>query len=143
MENKGICAFCKISDFVLKNKLAYALYDKYPVSNGHLLIIPFRHVNDYFELNDDEKTAIYHLLDEAKELLMKKNQPDGFNVGINIGKSAGQTISHAHVHLIPRYKGDTDNPLGGVRGVIPEMKMYGQVHLKIKEKMVMNIGNQQ
>jgi diadenosine tetraphosphate (Ap4A) HIT family hydrolase len=126
MNSKEVCPFCKTGDTVLKNNLAYVRYDKYPVSQGHLLIIPFRHVSDYFELDNDEKSALYRLLDEGKELLIGEYQPDGFNVGINIGETAGQTIPHVHIHLIPRYKGDTNNPMGGVRGVIPEMKMYGQ-----------------
>ena len=91
---------------------------------GHALIIPKRHVSDYFELNFKEQSSCIFMLNEVKKIIQKRFNPAGFNVGINIGEKAGQTVSHVHIHLIPRYAGDVDDPRGGVRGVIPERKMY-------------------
>ena len=116
--------FALINDIVLENDLAIAFYDKYPVNKGHLLIIPKRHVEQYFELTDQERKAIDQLLFKGKKLLDGEHQPDGYNIGINCGEAAGQTIFHVHVHLIPRFKGDMEDPRGGVRGVIPEKRVY-------------------
>lgn len=118
------CIFCEPIEKILENNHAFAIFDKNPVTPGHLLIISKRHVSDYFALTIREKFAIEQLLDEGKQHLIDQYQPDGFNIGINCGQAAGQAIFHAHVHLIPRYKGDLDNPLGGVRGVIPEKRLY-------------------
>ena len=118
------CVFCHINDIVLENDLAIAFYDKYPVNKGHLLIIPKRHVEQYFELMDQERSAIDQLLFEGKKILDEQYQPDGYNIGVNCGKAAGQTIFHVHVHLIPRFNGDMEDPRGGVRGVIPEKQNY-------------------
>ena len=120
------CIFCNIpkEKIVLESHLSIAFYDTYPVSKGHLLIIPKRHIVDYFDLSPDEKTDIWHLVDKAKVYLDNKYAPDGYNVGININEAAGQTISHCHIHIIPRYTGDIDNPIGGVRGVIPDKRIY-------------------
>ncbi|MBC7075527.1 MAG: HIT family protein [Syntrophomonadaceae bacterium] len=118
------CPFCNYEKPIMENSYAIAIYDKYPVNPGHMLIIPKRHFNNYFEATAAEKEAIWTLVDECKCMLEEKYQPDGFNVGINVGAAAGQTIMHLHVHLIPRYKGDIDNPTGGVRGVIPEKRIY-------------------
>ena len=118
------CVFCTINDIVLENDLAIAFYDKYPVNKGHLLIIPKRHVEQYFDLTDQERSAIDSLLLEGKRLLDEKYQPNGYNIGINCGEAAGQTIFHVHVHLIPRFRGDMEDPRGGVRGVIPEKRIY-------------------
>ena len=118
------CPFCDIHDSVISNQLAYVTYDSYPVSNGHLLIIPVRHVADYFDMTPEEKTAVMELVEQGKALLDQELKPDGYNVGINSGLAAGQTVMHAHVHLIPRYRADTDDPRGGVRGVIPEKQKY-------------------
>jgi diadenosine tetraphosphate (Ap4A) HIT family hydrolase len=108
----------------LANTLAYARLDKFPVTPGHLLIIPVRHEPDFFATNSDELEAIWALVDEAKGLLDAKYQPEGYNLGVNVGEVAGQTIAHAHLHLIPRYRGDVENPRGGVRGVIPDKQKY-------------------
>ncbi len=118
------CPFCEPDGILLENELAYAKPDKFPVNPGHLLIIPKRHVADYFHTTDAEKAAFLLLLDEAKRYLDEKFAPAGYNVGINVGKVAGQTIMHVHLHLIPRFKDDMENPRGGVRGVIPSRQSY-------------------
>ncbi|MDD4437327.1 MAG: HIT family protein [Tissierellia bacterium] len=118
------CSFCNPIKIVLQNNLAVAIYDRYPVSPGHLLIIPRRHVENYFATTLEERQAINDLLEDGKRLLELKYHPDGYNVGVNCGEAAGQTVMHVHLHLIPRYIGDIDNPRGGVRGVIPEKRIY-------------------
>lgn len=120
------CIFCEYEklNIILKNNLCYAIFDKYPVNKGHMLIIPYRHIDSLFDATEEETEAIFSLLKEAKAYLDRKFKPDGYNVGVNIGKYAGQTIMHLHVHLIPRYKGDIDNPTGGIRGVIPSKMRY-------------------
>ena len=118
------CIFCQMKDYILENELAYAIYDKYPVGKGHMLFIPKRHVKNFFDITKEEREAIFELIDEGKKLLDKKYSPDSYNVGINCGEHAGQTIMHVHVHLIPRYIGDMKDPTGGVRGVIPYKMKY-------------------
>ena len=118
------CPFCHPDGTLLENAMAYAKPDKYPVNPGHLLIIPRRHVADFFLTTGAEKTALLSLLEEVKHYLDGKHAPAGYNVGINVGEAAGQTISHVHVHLIPRYQGDMENPRGGVCGVIPSRQSY-------------------
>lgn len=118
------CIFCKMKDYILENELAYAIYDKYPVGKGHMLFIPKRHVKNFFDITKEEREAIFELIDEGKKLLDEKYSPDSYNVGINCGEHAGQTIMHVHVHLIPRYIGDMKDPTGGVRGVIPYKMKY-------------------
>jgi diadenosine tetraphosphate (Ap4A) HIT family hydrolase len=109
---------------VLENELAYVRRDLYPVSPGHLLIIPRRHVSDWFDLDITEREAILVLAEEARALLANECSPDGFNIGVNVGEAAGQTVWHAHLHLIPRYSGDVPNPRGGVRALIPSKQQY-------------------
>jgi len=121
------CLFCnsKISDVVHENDLAYASYDTYPVSELHCLIIPKRHVIDYFELTDEELVACNDLIKVIKEeVLFKDKNVKAFNIGTNAGKIAGQSIMHCHIHLIPRREGDVENPQGGVRSVIPQKQHY-------------------
>ncbi|MDO9538618.1 MAG: HIT family protein [Methanocalculus sp.] len=120
------CPFCDpvSSDIVLKNDLAYARFDLYPVSPGHLLIIPFRHVASFFEATGDEEAALLSLVHDARRLLDEHYAPDGYNIGVNIGAAAGQSVMHLHLHVIPRYKGDMEEPKGGVRGVIPGRRVY-------------------
>ena len=118
------CVFCQMKNYILENELAYAIYDKYPVGKGHMLFIPKRHVKDFFDITKEEREAIFDLIDEGKKLLDEKYSPDSYNVGINCGEHAGQTIMHVHVHLIPRYIGDIKDPTGGVRGVIPYKMKY-------------------
>ena len=116
------CLFCnsKSSGVVHENDLAYASYDTYPVSKHHCLIIPKRHVKDYFELSNKELIACNDLIKIIRtEIINKDNTVKAFNIGTNIGKISGQSIMHCHIHLIPRRDGDVKNPQGGVRGVIP------------------------
>jgi len=102
----------------------FAIYDKYPVNKGHALIIPKREESDYFQLTFKEQAACWFLVNMVKEYLVSNFKPDGFNIGINSGKVAGQTVDHCHIHLIPRYENDMKDPTGGVRGVIPEKRVY-------------------
>ncbi|MGO8952561.1 MAG: HIT family protein [Rhodomicrobium sp.] len=118
------CPFCNSDDQVLKNSLAFAVLDKSPVTPGHMLLIPKRHVADWFETTAEERRDLLALADTARAWLLKKHAPDGFNLGVNIGEAAGQTVFHVHLHLIPRYMGDVANPRGGVRGVIPARQNY-------------------
>lgn len=120
------CPFCNIppEEIILENSLAVARYDKYPVNRGHMLIIPRRHFADWFESTRDERDALLDLVEDAKSFLDREFNPDGYNLGINMGRSAGQTIFHLHIHLIPRYAGDMEDPKGGVRGVIPGKQKY-------------------
>ena len=123
-----MCMFCEIlrnQKFVVyENDLVFSILDEYPVSKGHVLIIPKRHVTDYFEMSKEEKKAMDEAIAWLKERLDHMYHPDGYNLGINNGEAAGQTIMHAHLHLIPRYNGDMKDPKGGVRGVIPEKQKY-------------------
>ena len=121
------CLFCNIkeSGLALENDKAYASYDSYPVSHLHCLIIPKRHVKDYFDLTDEEILSCNDLIKKIKnEILKKDSSVLGFNIGTNAGKIAGQSIMHCHIHVIPRRKGDVDNPQGGVRAVIPLKQHY-------------------
>jgi diadenosine tetraphosphate (Ap4A) HIT family hydrolase len=118
------CIFCNIPTPILANDLAQAIFDQYPVNPGHLLIIPKRHIASLFEATPAERAALFELLQQGRELLQQQYQPDGLNIGINDGTAAGQTVMHLHIHLIPRFDGDIDNPRGGVRGVIPEKRIY-------------------
>jgi diadenosine tetraphosphate (Ap4A) HIT family hydrolase len=121
------CLFCdsKKSGIAHENDLAYASYDSYPVSDHHCLIIPKRHIKDYFDMTKDELIACNDLIQIVKnEILNKDFNVKGFNIGTNAGKIAGQSIMHCHIHLIPRREGDVDNPQGGVRSVIPNKQHY-------------------
>lgn len=110
------CPFCDLEDksLVYESDLVVALRDGFPVSNGHTLIIPRRHVATYFDANAMEKAALWHVVEEVKHALEEEYEPDGYNIGINTGVAAGQTVMHLHVHVIPRYAGDVDDPRGGV-----------------------------
>lgn len=120
------CVFCEmpVSAYVMENEHFYGLFDKYPVTQGHLLIIPKRHAETLFELTEDERNSLFEMIEEGKTILEKKFNPAGFNFGVNQGLTAGQTIPHLHLHIIPRYVGDMEDPEGGVRGVIPEKQKY-------------------
>jgi len=112
------CIFCDYinsKNYIMENELAIAIYDNFPVNKGHVLIIPKRHYASYFDATQDEITAFNDLAKKVKELLDNNLRPDGYNIGVNIGEAAGQTIFHLHIHVIPRYSGDVDNPRGGIR----------------------------
>jgi ATP adenylyltransferase len=109
---------------IVENEFAYAIYDAFPVSPGHALIVPRRIVADYLDLAFAEKQAMWKLVEDVRLLLMTSYKTRDFNIGINCGEHAGQTIGHVHIHLIPRYPGDTPNPRGGVRGVIQGKQQY-------------------
>jgi diadenosine tetraphosphate (Ap4A) HIT family hydrolase len=123
---KPDCPFCQLPrDRVIEhNDLAVALTDVFPVSPGHTLVVPRRHVTDFFNVSPGEVAAIFNLLFRVRERIVAEHDPAGFNVGINVGATAGQTVLHVHVHLIPRYSGDVLDPTGGVRNVIPGKGKY-------------------
>ena len=121
------CLFCNSSKsgIALENELAYASYDTYPVTEYHCLIIPKRHVRDYFNLSNEELIACNDLIKKIKKEIREKDKSvEAFNIGTNVGKISGQSIMHCHIHLIPRRKGDVENPQGGVRSVIPKKQHY-------------------
>jgi diadenosine tetraphosphate (Ap4A) HIT family hydrolase len=122
-----VCPFCAIEDsreIIAESELSLAFYDGYPVSPGHALIIPKRHVSSFFDLSEEERLDMLKLADQVKKILDNKFHPDGYNIGVNVGESAGQSVFHVHMHIIPRYTGDVENPKGGVRGVIPSKQSY-------------------
>ena len=120
------CPFCPPIEArpLLESELAFAIFDRFPVNPGHVLVIPRRHVADIFELTEGELRDVLRLLSLARQRVAADFPVAGFNVGVNVGDAAGQTIAHAHVHLIPRYPGDVADPTGGVRGVIPGKSNY-------------------
>ena len=119
------CIFCHPKQqLMIVGEYAYSMKDEFPVSNGHCLVIPKRHVESIFELSDDELKDLYVVLKQTKDKLENDYTPDGFNIGINYKEAGGQTIPHAHIHIIPRYNRDVKNPRGGVRGVIPNKQNY-------------------
>lgn len=118
------CLFCKKKEYIIENEVGYAIFDENPVSLGHMLIIPKMHVDNFFEADENTRAQLCVLLNQAKQLLDKKYHPDGYNIGMNCGEVAGQSIMHLHIHLIPRYLHDCENPKGGVRGVIPDKMHY-------------------
>ena len=127
MLEKYPCIFCNLTKagFSHENNLAYASYDSYPVSRHHCLIIPKRHIKNYFDLSNEEIVACNDLIKIVKdEISNNDNSVEGFNLGTNIGRVSGQSILHCHIHLIPRRKGDVENPQGGVRSVIPNKQHY-------------------
>ena len=127
MDPNNPCLFCntKNTEYLIENELAFATFDSYPVSKFHILIIPKRHVQNYFELSIDELLACNEIIKLSKNKLEKDDLAiKGFNIGSNNGKVAGQSINHCHIHMIPRRKGDVENPQGGVRSVIPSKQHY-------------------
>ena len=117
------CLLCELHSegkrIVYENKIFWSLLDKNPVSEGHSLIIPKRHLISFFELNENDLSYLFYAMQNTKKTIEERFHPDAYNIGINDGQSAGRTIHHLHVHLIPRYKGDVENPIGGVRNIIP------------------------
>ena len=120
------CLFCELpdSEILINNDLCFARWDKFPVSPGHLLIIPKRHFESIFDATVEELQAFWDLIIKGKELIDNEHNPDGFNIGVNDGQAAGQSIFHVHIHMIPRYVGDVEEPLGGVRGIVPKKQKY-------------------
>lgn len=120
------CPFCPIKDreILAEHPLAAAITDSFPLTQGHTLIVPRRHIASFFELTTNERLAMLGLLDQAKATLDTKYSPSGFNIGVNDGTAAGQTVMHVHIHLIPRYEGDADDPRGGVRWIFPRKAEY-------------------
>lgn len=121
------CRFCMANpnrEILIEGKYGLAALDRHPVNEGHFLVIPHRHFPDYFDISDEEREEIWSLVAQGKKLIDEKYNPDGYNIGINVGEAAGQSVPHLHIHVIPRYKGDVENPKGGVRGVVPERKLY-------------------
>lgn len=120
------CPFCQChpSKHLLANDFAIAIADDSPLSPGHCLIIPRRHFPSLFDATQEERAALWELLDQARASLLTQHHPDGFNIGINDGIAAGQTVMHLHIHLIPRYLGDTVDPRGGIRWIIPDKAPY-------------------
>jgi diadenosine tetraphosphate (Ap4A) HIT family hydrolase len=128
LEDGSPCAFCRSETvsgrLITESAQAYAIYDKFPVTEGHALVIPKRHVESYFDLSVQEQRACWLVVNRVKSLLDSRYGSPGYNVGINDGEAGGQTIPHAHIHVIPRYEGDVPNPRGGVRHVIPSKADY-------------------
>ncbi|UZW13465.1 HIT family protein [Clostridium pasteurianum] len=120
------CIFCEYSknEYIAENELVFAIYDKFPVNKGHVLIIPKRHFESFFKATVEEVKAIYSLMNEVKTIIDKQLKPSGYNVGVNVGYDAGQTVMHLHVHLIPRYEGDVENPKGGIRNIKEALVRY-------------------
>ena len=124
------CPFCEITKhdkshrIIEQNDFAFVIRDSFPVAEGHTLIIPKRHVASFFEITNEERQALLDLLDQAKKDLDQKLIPAAYNIGINDGIAAGQTVPHLHIHLIPRYEGDVEDPRGGIRWIIPDKADY-------------------
>lgn len=121
------CPFCKVEserEIIASTSLSIAFFDGYPVSQGHVLIIPRRHVASFFDLTENEQQDMLKLANCVKGIIDEMYHPDGYNIGVNVGEAAGQSVFHVHMHVIPRYKGDVSNPRGGVRGVIPAKQSY-------------------
>jgi diadenosine tetraphosphate (Ap4A) HIT family hydrolase len=120
------CPFCALprDRIIFESELALGFRDGFPVSPGHTLIIPKRHISSFFEITDAERTDLLSLLGAARDDLDQDFHPAGYNIGINDGAAAGQTVPHVHIHLIPRYFGDQDDPRGGVRWVLPAKAAY-------------------
>jgi len=124
-KEKG-CPFCNVNEdrILMENEKAMAIRDNFPVNPGHTLVVSKRHTGDWFDVSREERDAIMDLVGQVKMKLDREIQPAGYNIGTNVGEAAGQTVMHIHVHVIPRMKGDVDDPRGGVRLVIPERGNY-------------------
>jgi len=109
---------------IIETDIGFVIYDGFPVSQGHCLVVPHRVYSDYFDSTQEEIIGLQRLVTETKKYLDKKYKPDGYNIGVNCGVVGGQTVPHVHIHLIPRYRGDVIDPRGGVRGVIPSKQKY-------------------
>jgi diadenosine tetraphosphate (Ap4A) HIT family hydrolase len=119
------CIFCRHDRSILaRSRLSFACLDNFPVSSGHALVIPKRHVASIWEMTKEEYADAFNLVREVRDILQEKFRPQGFNIGLNCGEVAGQSVFHAHIHIIPRYAGDVPNPRGGVRNIIPGRGNY-------------------
>lgn len=119
------CIFCHLDRSILaETALSIAFLDSFPVTKGHALVVPRRHVVSLWEMTEEEYTDAFNLVRQVKDLLQKKFKSQGFNIGVNCGETAGQSVFHAHIHLIPRYSGDIPRPKGGVRNIIPGKGNY-------------------
>ena len=112
------CELCTPNEVLFENSLAYVRYDSRSLSRGHVLVIPKRHVASFFDMNAEEQAAVLALLNQAQRSIEKQHVPDGYNIGVNVGKAGGQSRMHVHMHLIPRYLGDVTDPRGGIRCVL-------------------------
>ena len=112
------CELCAATEAIAGNELAYVRYDNHSLSRGHVLVVPRRHVANFFEMTYEEQAAVLALLNEAQRLIRARHSPDGYNIGVNVGNAGGQSRMHVHVHLIPRYAGDVPDPRGGIRCVL-------------------------
>ncbi len=124
---RGPCPFCHLIEeghVLIARTHAVAVPDAYPISLGHSLVVPRRHEAEFFELSHQERDELWRVVDELRSILVERHCPDGFNVGFNEGEAAGQTVAHAHVHLVPRYAGDVPDPRGGIRWVLPDRAAY-------------------
>lgn len=120
------CVFCTLDSerIISSNRFAVAIADRYPLTPGHCLIIPRRHIASLFETTEEERSDLWQLLNEVRGQLTSRHQPDGFNIAVNDGAAAGQTVQHLHIHLIPRYLGDCPDPRGGIRQIFPDKAAY-------------------
>jgi diadenosine tetraphosphate (Ap4A) HIT family hydrolase len=125
-ESQDGCPFCNLVQdrIVAANDHAVAFFDGFPISPGHVLIVPRRHVASFFDVSEEERRDLFALLTTMREKLVQEKKADGFNVGINDGEAAGQTVLHLHIHLIPRFSGDMPDPRGGVRWIFPQKAVY-------------------
>jgi diadenosine tetraphosphate (Ap4A) HIT family hydrolase len=124
--NQKLCPFCESTDrdLLVDNANSFAILDNYPISPGHTLIIPIRHVGSYFDLTRNERDDLWDLVEQAKAALDSQFAPDSYNIGMNDGPAAGQTIGHCHIHVVPRYAGDVSDPRGGLRWIMPDKADY-------------------
>jgi diadenosine tetraphosphate (Ap4A) HIT family hydrolase len=120
------CPFCNPAQdrVIWGTELVVALWDGFPVSPGHALLVPRRHIGTWSSASEAEQAALFNAIVDVQREIERQYEPDGYNIGINSGKAAGQTVPHLHVHIIPRFQGDVDDPRGGVRGVIPDKADY-------------------
>ena len=120
------CPFCSIDDdhCLVSTPIVQAFWDRYPVADGHALVIPRRHVSSWFDATDEERAALLHTVDKVRAEIDQRHRPDGYNLGVNVGAAAGQTVPHLHLHVIPRYRGDVPDPRGGVRHVLSQRANY-------------------
>ena len=112
------CELCSRQEVLLENALAYVRHDNNSLSRGHVLVIPKRHVASFFDMTGEEQSAVLALLSEIQRSIQRQHSPDGYNIGVNVGKAGGQSRMHVHLHLIPRYAGDVPDPRGGIRCVL-------------------------